>query len=134
MQYKQPAFSCFCKANKLYLLQSTSHTAQNVQQTQFSVYRVWHKKQPPKKNSISRKPCNLNSWNLHHIILRNTTVFSEKFLSYHPHETEVTAVWTEKGQFCNWTISTAVTVIQKIRIKLSFRYPCLVGLRIYLLL
>jgi len=37
------------------------------------------KKQPPKKNSISRKPCNLNSWNLHHIILRNTTVFSENF-------------------------------------------------------
>jgi len=37
------------------------------------------KKQPPKKKSISRKPCNLNSWNLHHIILRNTTEFSENF-------------------------------------------------------
>ena len=37
------------------------------------------KKQPPKKNSISRKPCNLNSLNLHYIILRNTTVFSENF-------------------------------------------------------
>ena len=37
------------------------------------------KKQPPKKNSIYRKPCNLNSWNSHHIILRNTTVFSENF-------------------------------------------------------
>ena len=45
----------------------------------FWIYRVRHKKQPPKKNSISQKPCNLNSWNLHHIILRNTTVFSEKF-------------------------------------------------------
>ena len=42
-------------------------------------YRVRHKKTTPKKNSISRKPCNLNSWNLHHIILRNTTVFSENF-------------------------------------------------------
>ena len=37
------------------------------------------KKQPPKKNSISRKRCNLNSWNLHHIILRNSAVFSENF-------------------------------------------------------
>jgi len=37
------------------------------------------KKQPPKKNSISWKPCNSNYWNLHHVILRNTTIFSENF-------------------------------------------------------
>jgi len=40
---------------------------------------VRHNKTTPKKNSIYRKPCNLNSWNLHHIILRNTTAFSENF-------------------------------------------------------
>ena len=59
------------------------------------------KKQPPKKNSISRKPCNLNSWIFAPYNTEKHYRIFWKFLSYHPHETEVTAVWTEKGQFCN---------------------------------
>jgi len=51
----------------------------NVSSTCPHIYRVRHKKQPPKKNSISRKSYNLNSWTLHHTILRNITVFSENF-------------------------------------------------------
>jgi len=58
------------------------------------MYRVQHKKQPPKKNSISRKPCNLNSWNLHHIILRRLPYFLK--ISF------ISPTWNRSYSCLNW--------------------------------